>query len=100
MEPPIIGSAYHNNGVTLHVHDFKNGEVYLQRFPKGVETQGMFENLMRVPLDHFEKESEGAEIEAPNFELGERPTPITGSPNTGNRQITSLESTNENQLHD
>lgn len=45
MTEPIIGSAYHRNGVTVHVHEVKDGMVYYQRFHKGVEVQPFFDEL-------------------------------------------------------
>lgn len=58
----LAGRIYHKNGTVLHIHEVRKGEVYLQIFPPGVKKQGMFSNLFRVPLEHFKKEVEGAEM--------------------------------------
>lgn len=41
------------NGWGIDVHKVQDGEVYFQRWPPGVESQGMFTNLMRSPLYAF-----------------------------------------------
>lgn len=66
MSEPIIGSAYHSNGVTVHVHEVKDGMVYYQRFHKGVEVQPFFDELWRKPLATFMSEVVGATLELPH----------------------------------
>ena len=63
---PEPGTAWHKNGVTIHVCGLRNGEVYYQRFPVGVESQGWFENLYRAPLDWFVSQCKGATLELPH----------------------------------
>ena len=62
---PIIGSMVHKDGVTLHIHDVQDGEVYFQKFYPGEKTKPWCFDLGRIPLDDFWMASEGATIEAP-----------------------------------
>ena len=50
------GFCIERNGILIHVHDVKNGEVFFRKWPKGIEKQCLFENLFRMPVDEFEKQ--------------------------------------------
>lgn len=41
------------NGWDFDVHEIRNGEVFYQRWPPGIEKQRMFDNLLRTPLYVF-----------------------------------------------
>jgi hypothetical protein len=58
------GMGFTRNGITIKVHFIEDGEVYYQKWPKGVEEQRWFENLSRLPVDEFEKGIEGATVTA------------------------------------
>jgi len=47
------GTSYTKNGVTVVIDCVKDGEVYVQRWPKGVEWQSFFVNCIRMPIKHF-----------------------------------------------
>jgi len=47
------GQRYTKDGVSVDVHDVKDGEVYMRKWPKGVEEQPFFQNLIRVPIPVF-----------------------------------------------
>lgn len=64
MSEPKVGSRYTKDGVSIDVHDVKDGEVWVRRWPKGVESQSFFANCIRVPLDVFNREIEGATLES------------------------------------
>jgi hypothetical protein len=48
------------NGWTVHIHEIKDGCVYLQRFPPGVENQGLLQNLRKMPISEFEAQAKEA----------------------------------------
>jgi hypothetical protein len=47
------GIVLERNGIAIHVHSIKNGQVYFQRWPKNAEHQGMFVNLYRMTIKKF-----------------------------------------------
>lgn len=58
----IPGNRYTKNGISLDVHEVRNGWVYVQRWPRGVEEQELLQSLIRTPVDDFLLAIEGAEI--------------------------------------
>lgn len=58
------GSRYTKDGISLDVDFVKDGQVYLRRWPKGVESQPMFENCVRVPIADFIEQVQDATMEA------------------------------------
>ncbi len=47
-EVRMAGRIEFPNGWSFDIHEVRNGEVYYQRWPPGVENQGMFANLSRM----------------------------------------------------
>jgi hypothetical protein len=43
------------NGWSIDIHEIKNGEVYFQQWPPGVENQSFLSGLGRMPIPDFEK---------------------------------------------
>lgn len=60
MSAPLPGLVLHKDGVTVHIHEIMNGQVYFQRFPRGVTDQGWFDNLYRIPVAQYDVESVSA----------------------------------------
>lgn len=44
-----------SNGWSIDIHEEIDGWIYYQRWPPGVERQGMFDNLCRMEFDKFYK---------------------------------------------
>ena len=53
---PYKGMRLERNGNGCVVHDVKDGQVYYQIWPKGVDDQSFFENLYRRPVEDFERQ--------------------------------------------
>jgi hypothetical protein len=70
LTEPIKGSAYHKNGVTIHVHYVEDGIVYFQKFGRGVEVQPFFDDLWRKPIAAFMAAVKDAELELPHEDPG------------------------------
>ena len=50
------GMVIERNGIAIHVHMIKKGQVYFQKWPKDVENQNMFANLFRMPIQNFKSQ--------------------------------------------
>ena len=56
-EPAVYtGMVIERNGIAIHVHMIKKGQVYFQKWPKDVENQNMFANLFRMPIQSFKSQ--------------------------------------------
>lgn len=58
------GTRYTKDGISVDIDDVKDGEVYIRRWPKGVATQSLFENCMRMTVAQFVEQVQGATMEA------------------------------------
>ena len=59
VEPWTI---YSKNGWHVVVHDVRDGQVYYQRWPPGVDEQPFMDNLSRTSIEQFEAAVEDATI--------------------------------------
>lgn len=60
------GTRYTKEGVSVDIDSVINGEVYVRRWPKGVETQPFFSNCIRMPIAQFVEQVQDATIEEAN----------------------------------
>lgn len=60
----LPGTRYTKDGISVDIDDVKEGEVYIRRWPKGVTTQPLFSNCIRMPVAQFVEQVQGATMEA------------------------------------
>lgn len=60
----LPGTRYTKDGISVDIDDVKDGEVYVRRWPKGVQTQPFFSNCIRLPVSQFVEQVQGATMEA------------------------------------
>ena len=66
------GTRFTKNGVSVDIVCVKDGEVYVRRWPKGVDSQPFFANCIRMPIENFVAQVQDAQMEA-NDKLSDCP---------------------------
>lgn len=51
------GMIIEKNGITIWIHSIKKKQVFFQKWPKGIEWQGGFDNLFRMDIDKFKAQA-------------------------------------------
>jgi hypothetical protein len=59
------GTRYTKNGISVDIESVKDGEVYARRWPKGVKSQPLFANCIRLPVKQFVEQVQSATMEQP-----------------------------------
>ena len=65
------GTRYTKARVSVDIDCVKDGYVYVRRWPKGVDSQPLCSNCIRMPVSQFVEQVQGATMEH-NDELSDR----------------------------